>query len=155
MVAILSRQMSWYQMIQTTKTQQNIRTPCIRLGVYSFRSIALHYQYIASFSLRIVGSTEAIGCYKFRGKGSFSVAQATCRSTGGYLVGVDTALENRAVAGENQNHFWVFVFLFTYIQIIFIDIKLPGIFSVVISNTGSKKFAHPYSVYLTNLLRIG
>ena len=41
-----------------------------------------------------------IGCYQFEGRGNFSVAIEKCNKTGGYLVGIGSELEDRAVAGK-------------------------------------------------------
>ena len=75
---------------------------CVRSKIW----LTLLCWYTTLFSWRIAGSVEAIGCYSFGEQGTFDVALTTCSSAGGYLVGMETALENRAVAGEEHNHFW-------------------------------------------------
>ena len=75
--------------------------------------LVLMYWYITLFCWRIAGRAETIGCYRFGGQGTFNDALTTCNNTGGYLVGIDTALEKRAVAGENHNDSWV-IFAFVY-----------------------------------------
>ena len=58
------------------------------------------YEYIAPSFLPIDVLSDVIGCYKHKGKGSFDVALKTCDDTGGYIIGMDSEMENTAVAGE-------------------------------------------------------
>ena len=62
----------------------------------------LLHSYITK-SLYKASSDETIGCYRFGGQGTFNDALTTCSNTGGYLVGIDTALENTLLAGEKPN----------------------------------------------------
>ena len=48
-----------------------------------------------------VESGNTIGCYKKEvTPGTFHAALETCNNTGGYLVGIETELENHAIACE-------------------------------------------------------
>ena len=77
--------------------------------------LVLLYWYITLFCWRIAGRDETISCYRFGGRGTFNDALTICSNTGGYLVGIDTALEKRAVTGENCNDSWA-IFAFVYLR---------------------------------------
>ena len=113
--------------------------------------LLLMHWYITLSCWRIAGRAETIGCYRFGGQGTFNDALTTCNNTRGYLVGIDTALEKRAVAGENRNDSWVIFVLFTDVFVMPIDIQIPeisvySVFTGQRSFTQRKHFALLYSV---------
>ena len=48
------------------------------------------------------GASEVIGSYRLHGRGNITVANETCNNNGGYILGINSELENRAVAGESR-----------------------------------------------------